>query len=235
MPQTIAKGGIMNRKLLILGVIVLVAILLGGSWWLAQRPLSGKIQTCQNIPLLTTSTKKLPAYAGNGQPRDMHKQLQKLVGDWKVEKQLYMIAGTSKKPIISKDITTHREWIAGTGNRFMIDVTEGTLGGQPYYRQGTLGYSIMDGRYEWNTIDALNTNMMTYKGVRCSDTTPDGEISMSGEFTDQGLLGDNDIGKTLKQRTVIKIESYNRHVFELYFTPPEEAERLVDRTVYTRQ
>jgi hypothetical protein len=47
----------------------------------------------------------------------------------------------------------------------MQDVTHGNLsGGAPYYRHGILSYSTMDKRYEWNTVDGMNTMMMTYKG-----------------------------------------------------------------------
>jgi hypothetical protein len=35
-------------------------------------------------------------------------------------------------------------------------------------------------------------------------------------------------------RTVITIESNDRHRFDLYFTPPGGAERLIDRKIYTR-
>ena len=58
---------------------------------------------------------------------------------------------------------------------------------------------------------------------------------MSGEFTDQGVLGDAYAGKNVGQRTVIRIESPDRHVFDLYFTPPGEKERLVSRALYTRR
>jgi hypothetical protein len=92
----------------------------------------------------------------------------------------------------------------------------------------------MDRRYEWNTVDALNTMMMTYKG-RPDSAHATGDIVMTGEFTDQGLLGAASVGKTIGQRTVIKIESPDRHVFELYFTPRGEKERLIDRSIYTRR
>jgi hypothetical protein len=36
-------------------------------------------------------------------------------------------------------------------------------------------------------------------------------------------------------RTVITIRSNNHPTFDLYFTPPGQPERLVDRVVYTRQ
>jgi hypothetical protein len=55
-----------------------------------------------------------------------------------------------------------------------------------------------------------------------------------GVFTDQGWLGEDVAGKPVTMRTVITIESDDRHVFELFFMPPGRAERLVDRKVYTR-
>ena len=116
----------------------------------------------------------------------------------------------------------------------MRDVTQGTFGGNPYYRLGILSYSTMDKRYEWNTVDALNANMMTYKGVKGSASAT-GDIVMTAEFTDQGVLGDSYAGKNVGQRTVIKIESPNRHVFDLYLTPPGAKERLASRAIYIRR
>jgi hypothetical protein len=42
------------------------------------------------------------------------------------------------------------------------------------------------------------------------------------------------VGKSVPMRTVIKVESNDRHVFELYFTPPGKGEVLATRQVYTR-
>jgi hypothetical protein len=76
----------------------------------------------------------------------------------------------------------------------MQDVTQGSLsGGAPYYRHGILSYSTM----------------MTYKG-KPGSSRASGEIVMTGQFTDQGMLGDAYIGKRIAQRTVIKIESRDR-------------------------
>jgi hypothetical protein len=90
----------------------------------------------------------------------------------------------------------------------------------------------MDGRYEWVTIDSLNTTMMIYLGKPGSGGQM--PIDMTGVFTDQGVVDDQTVGKPVGQRTVIRIENNNRHVFELYFTPPGKKEFLADRTVYTR-
>jgi hypothetical protein len=175
-----------------------------------------------------------PAMVRNGQPGAMHRRLDVLVGDWDVEMTFYIAGGTAEKPMVAKGLVCYREWIAETGNKHIRDVTQGTVGGNRYYRLGILSYSTMDKRYEWNTVDALNTNMMTYKGEKDSATSS-GDIVMSGEFTDQGVLGDAYAGKNVHQRTVIKIESANRHVFELYFKPPGEKERLTASAIYARR
>lgn len=131
----------------------------------------------------------------------MHKRLDALVGEWDVVMTFYIAGGTAEKPIVANGMTCHREWIAETGNRHVRDVTQGTVAGNPYFRLGILSYSTMDKRYEWNTVDALNANMMTYKGAKDSDSVK-GEIVMTGEFTDQGVLGGAYAGKNVGQRTV---------------------------------
>lgn len=112
------------------------------------------------------------------------------------------------------------------------DVTEGTIGGGQYWRMGLLGYSNIDKRYEWITVDGFNTNMMIYGGAGGPDAGA--PISMSGVFTDAGVLGEQTAGNSVGMRTLIRIESKDRHIFELYFTPPGEREFLADRKVYTR-
>jgi hypothetical protein len=106
------------------------------------------------------------------------------------------------------------------------------LAGSPYYRLGILGFSNIDSRYEWVTFDALNANMMLYRSARLDQ--PATHLELSGVFTDQGLLGEQFAGKEIPMRTVLEIHNDDRHVIELYFTPPGRAEQLIDRSVYTR-
>jgi Protein of unknown function (DUF1579) len=209
------------------------AILFGALFglWAATPALSQEKQGDRKNP--QAGTAELPAMARNGLPGEMHKRLGALVGEWDVEVATYVLDGAPEKPAISRDYVCRREWIAETGNRHLRDVTQGT-GGNPYYRLGILSYSTMDNRYEWNTVDALNANMMTYKGAKGSGGKS-GAIEMSGEFTDQGILGASYVGKNIQMRTVIKIESQDRNALELYFTPPGEGERLIQRFVYTRR
>jgi hypothetical protein len=172
----------------------------------------------------------MPAFARRGLPGPGHAALAPLAGTWRVENSIYIAIGTPDRPVVSRDITCRREWVAG--GRFLRDVTEGTNGGGPYWREGLLGYSNMDERYEWVTADGFNANMMIYASDKGSG--PQRPIVLSGVFTDQGVVGEQTAGKAVGMRTVITIESQDRHVFELYVTPPGAREFLADKKVYTR-
>lgn len=176
-------------------------------------------------------TDELPTAVKNGLPSEGHERLDNMVGNWNVTKSFYVMGGTPGSPITSSDLKCRKEWISETGNRHLKDITQGTIGG-PYYRLCIISYSNMDRRYEWNTVDGLNTNMMTCKGEVGSG--PSDVIEVSGVFTDQGILGTEYVGKTIMQRVVITIESADRHTISMYFTPPGHKERLADFSEYTR-
>jgi hypothetical protein len=173
---------------------------------------------------------QLPGFVQRGLPGPGQEALKPLEGTWQVELSIYVAVGTPDKPLVSNDITCRRQWI--TGGRHLEDVTRGTLGGEAYERIGLLGYSNVDRRYEWVTADGMNANMMIYLGEPGSGAQM--PISMSGRFTDQGLLGEEFAGKSIGQRTVITIESNDRHVVDLYFTPQGGKEFLAQRGIYTR-
>jgi hypothetical protein len=174
----------------------------------------------------------VPDWVRRGIPGSGHAALKPLVGNWRVHKSIYGTMGRSPDlpPIISEDITTRREWVAD--GHYIEDLTTGTVQGKPYWRKGWLGFSNMDRRYEWVTIDSLNTTMMRYLGKPGSEEKM--PIDMTGVFTDQGVVNEHTVGKSVGQRAVIIIENNDRHTFELYFTPPGGKEQLVDRSVYTR-
>src|SRR5262245_11220291 len=173
----------------------------------------------------------VPAWVQRGSPSAGHAALGPLVGSWRVQQSVYGTMGRSPDlpPIVSQDIRTTRVWVAD--GQYIEDTTEGTVGGQLYWRRGWLGYSNIDRRYEWVTV-APRVPMMIYLGKPGSgDQLP---IEMTGVFTDQGVVSEQTVGKPIGQRTVIRIESQDRHIFELYFTPPGGKEQLALRSVYTR-
>lgn len=175
---------------------------------------------------------EMPKWIERGLPGPHHHALQALAGRWQVEMGLYGIAGRDPKapPITSSTMTTLREWIGG--GRYLQDTTEGEIGGQAYWRRGWLGYSTMDQAYEWVTVDSSNANMMIYTSARVPVPAP--RIVLNGAFTDQGVTGEHNAGKRLPMRTEIRIENADRHVIELYFTPPDGREVLATRQTYTR-
>lgn len=173
-----------------------------------------------------------PKWVLRGLPGPHHHTLQALAGRWQVEMGVYGVAGRdpAAKPLTSRAMTTVREWI-GDG-RYLQDTTEGEVGDQRYWRRGWLGYSTMDQAYEWVTVDATNANMMIYASARMP--VPAERIVLTGTFTDQGITGEANAGRRLPMRTEIRIESPDRHVIELYFTPPEGQETLATRQTYQR-
>ena len=191
---------------------------------LAQDGSAGEVRPAQP---------ELPKWLSRGLPGRGHEVLSPLVGTWRVQMSFYGTLGRSpdEPPLVTDDLISRRQWVAG--GRYIEDIMEGTLGGAPVWRKGWLGYSIMDGRYEWITIDPVNTTMMSFEGApKSGDQIP---ISMSGSFTDQGVAGEETVGKSVGMRTLIKIENNDRHVFELYFTRPGKKEALATRAVYTRR
>jgi hypothetical protein len=175
---------------------------------------------------------QMPNWMRRGLPGPGHAALEPLVGTWDVHMSFYATFGRSpdEPPIVAEGSNCKRQLVAG--GRYVEDLTEGTVMGAPYWRKGWLGYSNMDKRYEWITIDGVNSNMMIYAG----NATAGAKVltSMTGVFTDQGVAAEQYVGKPVGMRTVITIESNDRHIFELYFKPPDKPEVLATRQVYTR-
>ena len=63
---------------------------------------------------------------------------------------------------------------------------------------------------------------------------PQQPIDMNGAFTDQGVAGEETVGKRVGVPTVIRIDNNDRHTFELYFKRPGDKEVLALRSVYVR-
>ncbi len=178
----------------------------------------------------STPTIDLGALVTRAAPGEGQKVLEPLIGKWRVTKSMFWVVGTPERPVQSETMTAERKWI-GDG-RFLSDTTTGTIGGQPYFRTGMLGYNPMDKRYEWTTADNQTPIMMTYYGAVGSGVA--GQIDMKGEFTDLGVTGERNVGKNIPMRTTIQVVNNDKHIYELYVAPPGEPEKLVDRMVFER-
>ena len=172
----------------------------------------------------------MPPFVRRGLPGPFQEALQPLAGSWNVDKRIYIAVGTRDHPAVSQSMTCKRNWFGG--GKHLQDVTEGRLGNGDYFRMGVLGFSNMDRRYEWATFDALNANSMFYRSAVMD--TPSKNIVLTGMFTDQGLLGEAQVGKSIPMRTTLEILGPDRHVIDLTFMPPGEPEILIDHSIYTR-
>lgn len=170
-----------------------------------------------------------PPFVKRGLPGPFHAVLDPLVGQWRVDKEIYIAIGSPQKPAKSSGMVTKRRWFGGS--RHLEDITQGTIGGS-YYRLGVLGFSNVDSCYEWVTFDALNANLMLYRSARLDK--PSQSIVMTGTFTDQGLLGEDSVGKEIPMRTQLEIDSHDRHSISLFFMPPGRGDILIDKSHYTR-
>src|SRR6266852_3193386 len=171
----------LKRAYIIAGASVLVTTLLSS----AQNNKSESA----NPPAAKTD---LPAWVRRGIPGEGHAALKPLIATWRVHKSIYGTVGRSPDlpPVVSTDITTNRQWVAD--GHYVEDLTDGTLNGQPYWRKGWLGYSIMDRRYEWVTIDPLHTTMMIYYAQTASGATL--PIDMTPVFNHPGVASQARVG-----------------------------------------
>lgn len=192
------------------------------AWWLWLPLLLGL-----GMPV---PAQEAPPFVTRGMPGPGQAAMRALEGEWAVRMSLFAAMGTPDRPLVSDDLVARRAVIAG--GRFLTEEVSGTVASQPYFRRGTLGFSNMDGRYEWVTQDALNAGMMIYLGA--PNAGPGFPASLEGRFTDQGLLGEASAGAVIRQRTVITLRDADHHVIDILFTPPGGEERLVDRKEYRR-
>jgi hypothetical protein len=172
-----------------------------------------------------------PAWIQRGAKGAAQTAMAPLIGSWDVELSIYGTMGRSpdEPPIIARDLRATRSWIAD--GHYLEETIEGSVAGNPYWRRGWLGYSNIDRRYEWVTVAPV-VPMMFYQGKPGSgEQMP---LDLSGTFTDQGVVSERSVGQTIHQQTLIRIESPDRHVSELYFTPPGRKRQLAMRMVFTR-
>ncbi|WP_280261850.1 DUF1579 family protein [Nocardia wallacei] len=208
-----------NRSRMLLPVTVAaVAALIGGC---------SSDTTSEPAPTTSASAVVPPAPQDPG-----HRRLDQLVGEWDGDKSTFVAGGTADNPV-RRRIVSKWSWIAKTGNNFLQEEAEGQPGGEPYYRYGLLGYGPTDDRYEWTTVDSVTPMTMSYKGAKGSGGQAD--IVMSGEFTDPGILGLQPAGQTIPMRTEITLDSPDRVLMEIFFTPPGRQELLADRVELTRR
>jgi Protein of unknown function (DUF1579) len=154
------------------------------------------------IPTIAQADVKIdmPALMERAAPGTGQKALEPLAGRGRVTKSIFVLSPPGH-PLNSENMITKRQWVAD--GRFLIDTTTGLVGGKPYFRTGILGYNNIDKRYEWTTADNQTPIMMTYYAAKGSGAG--GLIDMAGSFTDPGVTGDQNVGKTIPMLMTIRV------------------------------
>ena len=167
-----------------------------------------------------TANERLPL------PSSTHHRLESLVGVWRVQLTLRPTAEAS--PIVSTDLICRIQWIIG--GRYLEEKMEGTLGGKPYTRQGYLTYHTLLQRYEYLTMDNLDTGFMTSYSMDDKDA----HVSLYGSFVQAGY-GQEIVGRVMKLRYIWFLEDTEHPKMQMYVTAPANKEFLLAEFVYTPQ
>ncbi|AVH24120.1 DUF1579 family protein [Nocardia cyriacigeorgica] len=123
---------------------------------------------CSSPGAESTSAPETPVVSASVAPEHQdpgHARLNALVGEWTADKSTYVAGGTPEAPLRGVDLVSRWRWIAETGGTFLQEEVAGTVSGKPYYRMGLLGYSPLDDRYEWTTVDSVTPMTMAYRGT----------------------------------------------------------------------
>ena len=187
----------------------------------AEKPEAGKGQP-EMDPAMVEMMKRWQEFAT---PGEFHKRLEPLVGKWAYEVHWQM---SPDAPAETSKGTGEYKWIMD--GRYL---QQETTAAQPEGPDGMImkglgltGYDNMKKQYFCVWIDNMGTGLMTGYGT-CD---PDGKvITMAGEASDPMS------GKTnQKWRTVMRIESKDKHVFEMYGPGPDGKEFKQMEITYTR-
>lgn len=154
-------------------------------------------------------------------PGAEHKTLEPLVGEWNIVSKMWM--APDALPMETKAKCTTR-WILG--GRFAQDDFEGEFMGKPMQGLGLTGYDNLKKKYTGLWIDSGGTAMFTSTGKASKD---------GKTFTFTGRMDDPMTGEKNKPlKYTIKIESKDRHVFEMFDLSGGKNVRMIEM-VYTRK
>lgn len=150
-----------------------------------------------------------------------HKALEPLVGNWTAEVKTWMVPGSA--PAVTK-ATAKSAWIMD--GRFVQEEFNGEFMGKPFRGMSLTGYDNTEKKYKSMWIDDMHTSMMTSEG---QGENGNKVITLAGQY-DCPLTGEKDL--TMKQ--VIRIESRDKHVLEMYDPSKGENSKTMEIT-YTRK
>jgi hypothetical protein len=144
----------------------------------------------------------LEDYAKMSQPGPEHKKLDPLAGSWTFTAKMWM--DPSKPPTESKG-TSENKWILD--GRFLAQDVSGEMMGMKFTGHGLTGFDKAQGKYTGVWVDSMGTGFSTSVGT----------ADQAGKvFTYTREETDPVTKQKSKARDVIRIESNDKYVMEMY-------------------
>jgi len=153
---------------------------------------------------------EMEAWMKAGTTGEHHAHLKPLVGSWKCATKWWQ---DPKESAQESTGTMERKMIMG--DRFLQEEYKGTMMDMPFTGMGFCGYDNLKKKYVSTWMDSMSTMIMTMTG------TCDGA---GKSFTFTGEHECPITGKMQKMRTVLRIESPDKHVMEMYGPDPDGKE-----------
>jgi hypothetical protein len=153
-------------------------------------------------------------------PGPEHKVLDQLTGTWAAKIKMWLEPG--KDPMTSEGKVT-RKWIMN--GLFLEEHYTGTFGGKEFQGLGLLGYDPGKKKYVGTWIDSMGPSMMFIEGTYDEKTKT--MTTLSDEIDPQG--------KKSKFRSVLKMESPDHHLHEMFSTPEGGKEMKMMEIHYTKE
>jgi hypothetical protein len=163
----------------------------------------------------------MEAWAKFASPGPGHAALEPMVGTFAVESTGWMSpeAAPHKGSGISEN-----SWVLG--GRYLQQIFRGEADGQPFEGISYTAYDNFKKRYVGTWIDTMGTGIMISSG----------SVDAAGKvFTLEAEMDDVVTGKPMKIREVIRVESRDRHVMEMYTPDRSGKEYKMMEIVYTRR
>lgn len=155
-----------------------------------------------------------------GTPGEPHKLLAEMAGSFDTVTRMWM--APEAQPNESKGKSENKMIWDG---RFLQQEFKGDMMGKPFTGYGMTGYDNAKKKYVGTWMDSMSTALTYIEGT----TDKSGKaITMSMEVVDPMT------GKKTTQRTVTRVESPDRHVFEMYEKAKGGKEFKSMEIVYTR-
>lgn len=162
-------------------------------------------------------------------PGENHKLLEKMAGDWDAE--VTFVFDPTKAPEVNKT-TSKKEMVLG--GRFLFSAYEIKTGAMPHSGRGYIGYNNLTKKFQMMNLST------TYTAMEMDDGDYDAKTKA---ITFKSAMKELDWGGQkirYSTRTVITLESDDKHTFSIFTTYPDmkemEGKEIEEvKVVYTRR